>query len=283
LLVSTERGAVLVTGASSGIGAAAVDALARAGYTVFAGVRTVADARRAERVHNVCALQFDVTDAADVAAAARTIADHGLPFSGLVNNAGIAIAGPLEHVGVDDLRRQFEVNVVAPLALTQAFLPLLRASRGRVVMVGSIGGRLFAPYIAPYGASKAALRALTSALRVELAPDGIRVVLIEPASVRTAIWEKGRRGVDGTDHIGAEGLARYGTTLAALVRLAEREERGAMPVEIVADAILRAMTAPRPRAEQLLGAGARLGSIAALLPAAWRDRVIVRAMQLPQR
>src|SRR5262249_48182153 len=124
--------------------------------------------------------------------AANTVQRSGLPLGGLVNNAGIAVAGPLEHLQLAEIRRQFDVNVFGALAVTQAMLPMLRLARGRLVFVGSISGRLSVPYLAPYSASKAALRTMASALRVELRALGIRVTLIEPGSTRTPIWRKGR-------------------------------------------------------------------------------------------
>ena len=280
----SARPAVVVTGASSGIGAAAVVRLAAAGYAVFGSVRNAEDAARLEAERGVRALRFDVTDAPSIALAARTIAESGHSLAAVVNNAGIAVAGPLEYLPLDDFRRQLEVNVVGSLAVTQAFLPLLRASRGRVVFVGSVSGRLTAPFIAPYGTSKSALRALASALRVELAPMGVRVVLLEPGSVRTPIWGKGQRSADALrSTLSAGALAEYGATVDALIRLAAIEERTGLPAVVVANAIVRAIASPRPRPEQLIGLPARLGSLVALLPHGLRDRAIVRAMRLPRR
>ncbi len=188
-----NRGAVVVTGASSGIGQAAAELLAREGFVAFAGVRNEADAARVGALHpNVRAVRLDVTDRASIGAAAEVVAASALPLRGVVNNAGVAIAGPLEFLPVDQLRRQFEVNVFGALEVSQAFLPQLRVSRGRLIFVGSISGRLAIPFIAPYSASKFALRALTDALRVELGPAGIAVALLEPSSVKTPIWQKGR-------------------------------------------------------------------------------------------
>ncbi|MDB5092090.1 MAG: Oxidoreductase, Glucose/ribitol dehydrogenase family, partial [Candidatus Eremiobacteraeota bacterium] len=185
--------AIVVTGASTGIGAAAAAELARLGYVVFAGVRSDADASAVCALHeNVRALRLDVTSAAEVAAAAGAVAASGLALQGVVNNAGIAVAGPLEYLPVDEWRRQFEVNLFGAVTVTQAFLPLLRPARGRLVFVGSVSGRLATPFIAPYSASKFALRAVTDALRIELFPFGLSVSLIEPGSVKTPIWQKGR-------------------------------------------------------------------------------------------
>jgi len=184
--------AVLVTGASSGIGHASAVRLVASGWRVFGGVRSEGDADRL-RGHGVEPLQLDVTDSAAIAAAAEVV---GGELHGLVDNAGIAIAAPLELVPLDELRRQLEVNVVGQVAVLQTFLPLLRRSRGRVVLVGSVGGRSALPFLGPYAASKHALEAIADSLRVELAPWGIGVSIVEPASVKTAIWTKGAAQAD---------------------------------------------------------------------------------------
>jgi NAD(P)-dependent dehydrogenase (short-subunit alcohol dehydrogenase family) len=278
-----NRGAVVVTGASSGIGGAAAELFAREGFVTFAGVRTDADAARVAGLHpNIRPLKLDVTDRAAIDAAARAVAASGLPLRGVVNNAGVAVAGPLEFLPIDELRRQFEINLFGPIAVSQAFLPQLRVSRGRLIFVGSISGRLAIPFISPYSASKFALRALTDALRVELAPAGIAVALVEPGSVRTPIWGKGRASRDrlsvlltplATDY--------YGPQIDAVFAQTQREEDHAMPVERVTTVLLHALTAPKPRARYLVGRDARAGSIVALLPPALRDRALRASMKLP--
>ena len=188
----TQR-AVVVTGASSGIGAAAAELLAREGFLTYAGVRSPEDGAKIAALHeNIRPLRLDVTDRDSIASAAEVVTKSGAPLHGLVSNAGIAVGGPLEFLPVDELRRQFEVNVFGGIAVSQAFLPQLRASRGRIVFVGSVSGRIAVPYLGPYAASKFALRALSDALRAELAPAGVFVALVEPGSVKTPIWKKGR-------------------------------------------------------------------------------------------
>jgi NAD(P)-dependent dehydrogenase (short-subunit alcohol dehydrogenase family) len=278
-----RRQAVVVTGASSGIGAATALLLAQEGFVAYAGVRNDADAARAESLHDrVHAVRLDVTDRASVDAAAAHFAEQGHALRGVVGNAGIAVAGPLEYLPVDEVRRQFEINVFGALEVAQAFLPQLRRSHGRLVFVGSISGRLAVPFIAPYSASKYALRALTDALRVELGPAGIAVSLIEPSAVKTPIWQKGRDGREALQSLlGPEALARYGAQFDAVFAQTVREESAGMPVEQVARAILHALTARKPRARYLLGKGARAGSIVALLPPALRDRVLRASLKLP--
>jgi NAD(P)-dependent dehydrogenase (short-subunit alcohol dehydrogenase family) len=280
---AASRGAVVVTGASTGIGASAAERLARDGFAVFAGVRSDADAASVEALHpNVRSLRLDVTDPASVAAAATTVAGANVPLRGLVNNAGIAVAGPLEFLPLDLLRRQFEVNFFGTLAVTQAFLPLLRPARGRIVFVGSISGRLAVPFIAPYSTSKFALRAAADALRIELRQAGIAVALIEPSSVKTPIWQKGRDSkAELLAALPPEALDAYGDQIESVYAATEGEERGGMPVELVSDAIAHALTASKPRANYLLGARGRAGALLAVLPASLRDRAVRRSMRLP--
>jgi NAD(P)-dependent dehydrogenase (short-subunit alcohol dehydrogenase family) len=278
-----RREAVVITGASSGIGADAALLLAREGFVVFAGVRNDADAARAATLHDrVRPIKLDVADQASIEAAVRTVAESGHALRGAVSNAGIAVAGPLEYLPVDEIRRQFEVNVFGALAFAQAFLPQLRRSRGRVVFVGSISGRLGVPFISPYSASKAALRSFADALRVEVAPVGIEVSLIEPSAVKTPIWQKGR---DSREQLAALlpplATEHYGEQIEALFAQTHREEKSGMPVEQVSRAILHALTARKPRATYVLGASARAGSIVAMLPSRLRDRALRASLRLP--
>ncbi|BDE07467.1 short-chain dehydrogenase/reductase [Vulcanimicrobium alpinum] len=275
--------AIVVTGASTGIGAATALHLARDGSIVFAGVRSDADAASVAALHpNVRAVRLDVTDDASIGAALQQVRDAAIPLRGLVNNAGIAIGGPLEFLPVSELRRQFDVNVFGAIAVTQAFLPMLRAARGRIVFVGSISGRLASPFIGPYSASKFALRALTDALRIELAPFGVGVTLVEPGAVKTPIWGKGRASVASQRAmLPPEALTHYGPAIERLFAVIDGEEKAGLPVERVSEAIAHALRAPHPPANRLLGGPAKAGSLLALVPARLRDRAIRRSMRLP--
>jgi NAD(P)-dependent dehydrogenase (short-subunit alcohol dehydrogenase family) len=278
-----KRGAVLVSGASTGIGAASAARLAREGFITFAGFRNAADEKRiSELGPNVRPIVLDVTIQSSLDDACRVVRASGIPLTGIVSNAGIAIGGPLEHLPLQELRRQFEVNVFGGLALVQTLLPLLAEGNGRIVLVGSISGRLATPYIGAYSASKFALRALADALRLELAPSRITVSLIEPGSVKTPIWRKGREGAgDLASRLEQTTRAHYRIALERLLAITQSEERDGMPAEAVASAILHAMTAPRPRANYVLGKRARMGGIVALLPPALRDRAVRKSMRIP--
>jgi NAD(P)-dependent dehydrogenase (short-subunit alcohol dehydrogenase family) len=272
--VSSARG-VIVSGASTGIGAATVAVLARSGFVAFAGVRRQADADRLHAIDaNIRPVMLDVTEEASIRSAIREVATSGTPLIGVVSNAGIALGGPLERFPVEQLRRQFDVNVFGALALAQAALPHLPSPNGRIVFVGSISGRLAMPYVGPYCASKFALRAIADALRMELAPAGIAVSLIEPGSVNTPIWRKGRESRDRVAAmLGTDARPHYYQALERIVQATETQERAGIPADRVAQSILHALTDARPREHYLLGS-AKAGSVVALLPAKMRDRIL---------
>jgi short-subunit dehydrogenase len=275
--------AVLVSGASTGIGHAISTHLAHNGYTVYAGVRKESDRERLEAEHaNIRPIILDVTVPADVTRAVQTVREAGDTLAGLVNNAGIAVAGPLEFLPLDALRLQFEVNTVAPIAMAQATLPLLRESRGRIINVGSIAGRLSAPFVGPYSASKAAIASLTDALRQELARFGVAVSLLEFASVKTPIWEKGRRGRDAlVASMPPQAMSLYGPLVDAIIAQTRVEEREGLDPQVIAATVLAALRAPKPRERYVIGRKARIQAVAAILPPSTRDRLVKRVMKLP--
>ena len=279
--------AVVVTGASSGIGRACALELARSGFDVFAGVRKEEDARALEGVvpgGRLTPLLLDVTDPDLLASAAKNVEEavggHGL--AGLVNNAGVGITGPLELLDPDELRRQFEVNVFGQLAVTQAFLPLIRAAGGRIVNVGSVGGWITLPFGGPLCASKHALRSLNDALRMELHPWGIHVSLIEPGAIATRAVDK--LEADAEAAIGgfsALGRSRYAEAFESMTALAVAHERAGSPPEVVAEAVLRALTTKKPKTRYPVGNGSRLQStLARALPDRLLDRARFRAFGL---
>lgn len=269
---------VVVTGASTGIGAATVAELVGRGLHVWAGVRSEADAERlaGEYGDKVTVLRLDVTDPAAVAAAGEQVTAAG-PLAGLVNNAGIALPGPLEYLPITALREQFEVNLLGQLAVTQAMLPALRAATdppGRVVLVGSIGGRIAGPMLGAYHASKFALVGLADTLRAELAPWRIAVVLLEPGAIATPIWQ---RGADSSTRLLASmpaGAAdRYAGQIDRVRRNAERAARRGIPAAVPAAVIAHALTDPRPRPRYLVGRDAMAASVLARLPYRLRYRL----------
>jgi NAD(P)-dependent dehydrogenase (short-subunit alcohol dehydrogenase family) len=259
----------LVTGASSGIGEACAARLARAGWRVLAGVR-----RPGEAPAGTEEVQLDVTDAAQIQAAAEGVEE----LDALVNNAGIAIAMPLEFVPLDELRHQLEVNLVGQVAVTQAFLPALRRGRGRIIFVGSIAGKSALPFLGPYAASKHALEAVADSLRLELRPWGIRVSIVEPGSIKTPIWQRGAEKADELLAADRGAADLYGDRVAAFRRVAAKRGAGGAPAEKVAEVVESALTAERPRARYLVGKDARIRASVERLPARARDRVYERLL-----
>jgi NAD(P)-dependent dehydrogenase (short-subunit alcohol dehydrogenase family) len=273
-MAAEEPRTVVVTGASTGIGAACAQYLDEKGFRVFATVRKQSDADgiAARGRSRLIPLFLDVADAESIAEAARTVdaALDGAGLAGLVNNAGVSVDVPLEFVEIGTLRRQLEVNTIAPVAVTQAFLPLLRRARGRVVNVSSIQGRIATPFSGPYCMSKFALEAFTDCLRQELADWGIHVAAVEPGAIETAIWDKGRAD-DWSATASKQHLDLYGAAYQAARKFSERTAAGAVPCDAVSRAIFHALTAKTPRTRYLVGTDARVyGRLARICP----DRVI---------
>ena len=257
------RGAVVITGASTGIGRASALHLDALGFRVFAGVRKAADGEALTRdaSDRLTPLSIDVTDAASIEAAAKEVAGAlgGGGISGLVNNAGIVVSGPLEFVPMDELRMQMEVNFFGLVAVTQAFLPLVRKAKGRIVNVSSIGGKVSTPFLSPYAASKHAVEGLSDSLRRELRSLGVFVSLIEPGAVATPIWEKGKAAAeDRRAQLSEDANALYGAAMGKLQEAVGKVEKGAIPPEEVAKAIAHALTSDRPKTRYLVGIEAKV-------------------------
>jgi len=273
-------GTVLVTGTSKGIGRACARDLHARGFRVFAGVRTDADAEalRAAADDRLVPLLLDVTRPADIAAAGDLLRSRVGPAGlwGLVNNAGIAVAGPIEYLPPQEVRRQFEVNVFGTLELTQTCLPLLRTARGRIVNVSSVNGQVVTPFNGAYCASKFALEAISDALRRELQPTGVRVVLVEPGSIRTAIRDTAKANARRLAGEYPDIVRRhYGGVLRRLEQV--QTPAHALAPERVARIVARALEARRPRARYRVGWDARLGVMAAhLLPTSALDALLSR-------
>ncbi|GHO90937.1 short-chain dehydrogenase/reductase [Reticulibacter mediterranei] len=256
-------GAVLVTGASSGMGKACALRLAQAGYSVFAGVRKERDAQllKQEGSSRLIPVILDVTDEQSIAAAREvireTVGADGLV--GLVNNAGVGVTAPIELVPLQELRGQFEINVIGQVAVIQAFLPLIRAARGRILNVGSVGGKITIPFGGPLCSSKYAIESINDALRMELRPWGIHVVLVAPGSIRTPAVEKLVADSEVmVNTFSPEGKARYAASYRAFVQsFLKQEEEGVGP-EVMAETVYHALTVHTPRNRYPVGPKARL-------------------------
>lgn len=274
-----QQEAVIITGAAKGIGRACVMRLAQAGFRVYAGVR---DERhgvelRAEGGAHVVPVVIDVTDADTIASAASFLRHDlaSMPLRGLVNNAGIAVAGPLEFLPIAELRRQLEVNVIGQVAMIQAVLPILRESRGRIVNIGSIAGRSAMPMTGPYAASKFALEAITDALRVELIPAGVDVIIVEPGMIATPIWQTSIKAADKVmDQLPEEVWKYYGRIIKGVRERASRGDLKGKPPEDVARVVEKALTSRNPKTRYVVGRDARFRLILGWLPDRMRDRII---------
>jgi NAD(P)-dependent dehydrogenase (short-subunit alcohol dehydrogenase family) len=273
------RGTVLITGASTGIGEATAHHLKELGFDAVGAVRKDEDAERLDAA-GLRTVRLDVTDSGSIAAARAELGDG--PLKGLVNNAGIAVAAPIEFLPLDQLRHQLETNLVGQVAVTQQFLPALRAGRGRIVNVSSIGGRVALPLVGAYNMSKFGLEGMSDSLRRELRPHGVDVIVIEPGGVKTPIWQKGNELADDLQaDMPPEAQRLYGRMIEALRKQTVKiqNERGIEARE-VAEAIGTALTARRPRARYLVGRDAKLRApAAAVLPDRVMDRLVARVMR----
>lgn len=267
---------LLITGASTGIGRGLALDLAAAGHQVFVSVRKQTDADGLAGTHGVTPVLFDVSDGEAIRRACSEIdrlRDSDRAFS-IVNNAGIAVAGPLEEMPIADFKHQFAINVFGALEVTQTFLPIIREKRGRIVNMSSVSGLLTSPFLGAYSASKFALEAISDALRIELAPAGVDVLLIEPGPIQTPIWDK---NLSAERPVVSE---RYRVAVNRFERYIRNRSDSALPVERVVKAVQHALFAKRPKARQIVASWpTRLEiEIARRLPSRWVDRSIVNRL-----
>ena len=279
------KGGVVVTGASTGIGNACALHLDRIGFRVFAGVRRDEDAERlrAQASDRLTPVMIDVTDSESIRAAADqvTTALAGEPLSGLVNNAGIAVSGPVEYLPIEEVRKQLEVNFIGQVAVTQAFLPLLRRSRGRVVNIGSVGGEVALPFLSPYAASKHALEGFSDSLRREVETLGVRVSVVRPGAIQSSIWERGNAAADEVlGRVPPEAMEVYGDAVRGARAAANQRAKEAIPAQEVADVVEHALIADRPKTRYVVGrVGKIMVALERWLPDRVFDRLVARAMR----
>jgi NAD(P)-dependent dehydrogenase (short-subunit alcohol dehydrogenase family) len=270
---------VVITGTSTGIGWGTAKVLIANGFRVFGSVRKVGDAERlaAEFGPGFVPLLFDVTDEAAVKAAAADVRSElaGEKLFGLVNNAGVAVAGPLLELPVEDFRRQIEINVVGVVITTRAFAPLLgidsqlAGTPGRIVNISSVGGRNAVPFLAPYNASKFAIEGLSESLRRELLPFGIDVIVIGPGAVATPIWDKAEQ-VDTSPYRDTP----YAVPLERLRAFMWTMGKKGLPPERIGEAVLLALTAPKPKVRYAVSPQPLQDFLARNLPRRLVDRMI---------
>jgi NAD(P)-dependent dehydrogenase (short-subunit alcohol dehydrogenase family) len=286
-MAGNESGAVVVTGASTGIGRATALYLDKNGFRVFAGVRKQADAESLaeEGSDRLTPITIDVTDESSIKAARdevqRALGEDGLV--GLVNNAGVGDGGPVETMDLDVLRNVLEVNLVGQVAVTQEFLPLIRQVPGTIVFIASIGGRIASPFMSPYNTSKFAVEALGESLRQELAPWEIDVVVIEPGSIDTPIWSKGAETIDDQkDSMSPTENRLYRRQLDRMEEvLTETASRGIAP-EKVAKVIHTAISTDNPKHRYLVGRDAKIAArLKGMLPDRTFKKLIDRQTKMP--
>lgn len=277
--------AVVVTGASTGIGHATTKLLLQRGFRVFGSVRKEADATRLSQEFGdgFTPLIFDVTDEVAIRAAADQVrsALDGERLAGLVNNAGIAVGGPVLELAASEFRRQFEVNVIGPILATQAFAPLLgtdptlSGAKGRIVMMSSVAGRFGNPLMAAYSASKHALEGLSDGLRRELMLFGIDVIILAPGAVKTPIWAKAEH-----DDMARYANSLYRPAMETMRALLPQMDASGLPPETIAEAVLEALTADTPKVRRTLTPTPLYHLVMRLLPTRLIDKLIAKRMKL---
>ncbi len=282
------KGSVIISGASSGIGEACATYLDKLGYQVFAGVRREADgeALKHKTQERAIPIIFDVTDEASIKTAVKTVQQYleSNQLIGLVNNAGIVITGPLEFLPISEIRKQLEVNVLGQIAVTQAFLPLLRKAKGRIINIGSDYGKVSGPLLGPYCASKFALEALTDSLRMELQPWEIAVSIIEVGTVKTPIWNKSIERIDQIwDCLPDQAKKLYSPTLEAIKKTARKLEQNGLPAEVIAKTVSQVFIEKRPKARYIVGLEAKINILLSkIMPDRVLDRLITSYLGLPK-
>jgi NAD(P)-dependent dehydrogenase (short-subunit alcohol dehydrogenase family) len=286
---ASTKGAVVVTGASSGMGRACALYLDSQGFRVFAGVRKEQDAvsLQLEASNRLTTVFIDVSDQSSVQSAAgivsKSLGEAGL--AGLVNNAGIGVPGPIEYLDIADLRRQMEINVIGQVAVTQAFLPLIRKAKGRIINVGSVGGKITLPFGGALCGSKHAIESINDALRMELYPWGIHVCLIAPGEISTPAVDK--LVADGEAFllkIPEEGVKRYADVFRKFLKMAVAREKAGSPPKIMAEAVFHALTARVPKTRYPVGPSSKLlPLLARTVPSRLLDKIRFKFIGFPSK
>jgi NAD(P)-dependent dehydrogenase (short-subunit alcohol dehydrogenase family) len=286
-MAGKTSGAVVVTGASTGIGRATALFLDQRGYRVFAGIRKEADAEELRRQGSdrLTPIRLDVTESDSIEAArqqvAEAVGEEGLV--GLVNNAGVGGGGPIEFMPLDELRDTLEVNLVGQVAVTQAFIPLIRRAKGSIVFIASIGGRVASPFMSPYNTSKFGIEALGESLRHELRPWEIDVVVVEPGSIDTQIWSKGNEQIrERVEELPEDARRLYGRQLSRFGEVINETASRGIPPEKVAEVIHKAIASDNPRHRYLVGTDAKIGArLKGTLPDRVFSKLAGRQMKMP--
>lgn len=279
-MTKKEDHAVVITGAGSGIGAACALSLDQLGWRVFAGVHHTEDGNALKQCASARLTPFviDVTDPVSIGTAVQSVTAvlGESQLVGLINCAGVVVVGPLECLSLSEIAAQFAVNVLGLIAVTQAFLPLLRQSQGRIVLIGSLAGKLAFPFMGPYAASKFAVEALADAWRAELRPWHIQVSLIEPDAIATPIWTKIVSWA--RSNITLEGTRLYGPIMPYIEGMTARAAKKGLPIYHVTKAVIHALQATKPKTRYVVTKPipALMISLLMKLPDRTRDRLLTR-------
>ena len=264
---------VLVTGASTGIGRAITEYLASHGFSVYAGARKSEDLEDLAKLESVTPIAIDVTKGEDVAAAVAIIREQGTGLFAVVNNAGIASAGPLMDISEQEIQEQFEVNLIGVHRITRAFFPLLLESKGRIIMMSSNSGFFAAPFFGPYNASKFALEGYSDSLRRELLLYGVKVVIIQPGNINTPIWKKGEQFLEKfQDSMFKEEARKMGE-----YAIKKGTTKG-LPPQKVAEMVYKALTEKKPKLRYLIVPDRFRNFLLKILPASWIDNMIKKEL-----
>ena len=283
---------ILITGASTGIGRAIALDLASLGDQVFGTVRNQKDAdallaATPAGAKPIQALLLDVTDGESVlqAAVELTARLDGAGLHGLVNNAGVAIAAPLEYIPIEDFQLQMDINLTGLLRTTQAFLPLVKKTRGRIINISSIAGRLAFPLAGPYHASKHGVEGLSDALRMELQRYGIEVVVIQPGAIRTPIWDTAaKKSSEMGKTLSEQGRKEYGKLIHQVGKASARAGAEGDDPQLCADAVRTALNADRPRTRYIVGRNAKIGMfLRRILSDRRMDKIVGKGLDLAER
>ncbi len=263
---------ILISGASSGIGKASAEELAKAGHEVWAGLRNL-ETKFSEP--SIKPVRLDVTSPQSISDCLKLFEEIDV----LINNAGIAVGGPLESIGHENFKKQFDVNVFGLYELSRCCIPLLKkSSHAKIINIGSVSGLFSTPFMGPYCASKYAVEALSDAFRRELKKFGIQVVLIEPGPIATPIWEK---SINASPQVQfPETVIHYEPELTRFRKLIEEESKKAIPVEKVSELILKVTQSKSPKARYMINGNKLMLRTLPFFPEHWVDKALSSGSKL---
>lgn len=277
-MTKTEK-RVLITGAATGIGLAATNLLSQAGYHVLATAMYGQNTSELDKIENVQIMEVDLSNENSINNLIEAVQKRGR-LDALVSNAGIAVPGPVECIPMEQIKLQYQINVFAPIQLVKGLLPQLRETKGRMIFIGAGQGRVCLPFGGPYGSSKAALAAITDALRAEIYHSGIHVSLIEPGAIKTGILESSKnRWATILSGLSQTYLERYKLSMEKTFQSSEKAFKSAMTPGEFAQYILKTLECKSPKPRYLIGREAKALAFISMLPARWRAHLLTRLVK----